>query len=134
MVDGERLQPLLKELRIFTKSRPKSDTLPTRVDFVSLSKDQLTEFQERGVVIARGILKYNDLQPVIDEIAEFIDVRGLELKAAGKIDDLKKEESLLITKKNEIEDSRILLSENEYLKRISAFDIQKKILKKKYIN
>ena len=93
MVDGERLQPLLKELRIFTKSRPKSEPLPTRVDFVSLSKDQLTEFQERGVVIARGILDYDDLQPVIDEIAEFIDVRGLELKAAGKIDDLKKEES-----------------------------------------
>ena len=89
MVGGERLQPLLKELRIFTKSRPKSEPLPTRVDFVSLTKDQLTEFQERGVVIARGILEYNDLQPVIDEIADFIEFRALELKAAGKIDDLK---------------------------------------------
>ena len=90
MVDGERLQPLLKELRIFTKSRPKCEPLPTRVDFVSLTKDQLTEFQECGVVIARGILKYNDLQPVIDEIAEFIDgYAGLlftsEVQALNKI-------------------------------------------------
>ena len=48
-----------------------------------------------------------------------------------KFEDLKKEESLLITKKNEIEDSKILLSEIEYLSRISEFNKLKKNFEEK---
>ena len=48
-----------------------------------------------------------------------------------KFDDLKKEESLLISNKNEIEDSKILLSEIEYLSRVSEFNELKKNFEEK---
>ena len=48
-----------------------------------------------------------------------------------KFDELKKEEESLITKKKDIEDSKILLSEIEYLSRISEFNEQKINFEKK---
>ena len=51
---------------------------------MKLTPEQIEEFQTRGVLIAKNALTHEDLQPVIDEICEFIDHRALELKEAGK--------------------------------------------------
>ena len=50
-----------------------------------------------------------------------------------KFDELKKEEDLLIAKKKDIEESKILLSEIKYLSKISEFNDQKKVFEKKVI-
>ena len=49
----------------------------------------------------------------------------------NKFNELKIEEELLINKKKDIEDSKILLSEIEYLSRISVFNDQKNNFEKK---
>lgn len=59
---------------------------------MQLTAEQIEEFQTRGVLIAKNALTHEDLQPVIDEICEFIDRRALELKEEGKIEDLCKNE------------------------------------------
>ena len=59
---------------------------------MKLTTEQIEEFQTRGVLIAKNALTDEDLQPVIDEICEFIDRRALELKAEGKIEDLCEDE------------------------------------------
>ena len=59
---------------------------------MSLTPEQLAEYDDRGVVVARGILEQDDLQPVIDELCEYIDSRARELQIAGKIDQLHEEE------------------------------------------
>ena len=40
---------------------------------MKLTPEQIKEFQTRGVLIAKNALTDEDLQPVIDEICEFID-------------------------------------------------------------
>ena len=55
---------------------------------MSLSPDQVEEFRRTGFTIARQVLTAADLQPVIDELCDFIDRRARELKAEGKIDDI----------------------------------------------
>ena len=55
---------------------------------MQLTTEQLEEFHTRGVLIAKNALTDEDLQPVINEISEFIDHRAHELKAEGKIEDL----------------------------------------------
>ena len=59
---------------------------------MSLTDAQLSAYHNSGVVIARGLLEPDDLQPVVDEISEFIDRRARELQRAGKIADLCEEE------------------------------------------
>ena len=59
---------------------------------MSLTPEQHAEYDDRGVVVARGILERDDLQPVIDEISGFIDSRARELRIAGKIEQLHEEE------------------------------------------
>ena len=48
-----------------------------------------------------------------------------------KFEELKVEENILTKKKKEIEDSKILLSESEYLRQISAFNKNKKLFENK---
>ena len=59
---------------------------------MSLATEQLAEYDDRGVVVARGILEQEDLQPVIDELCEFVDSRARELHIAGRIEQLHEEE------------------------------------------
>ncbi len=59
---------------------------------MGLTLEQLAEYDQQGVVVARGILEEYDLQPVIDEIVEFIDSRARELHTGGKIEHLHEEE------------------------------------------
>lgn len=55
---------------------------------MKLSQDQTDQFERDGVIIARGALTDSDLQPVIDELAAWIDARADALHAEGKIQDL----------------------------------------------
>jgi phytanoyl-CoA hydroxylase len=55
---------------------------------MKLTTEQIDEFQTRGVLLVKGALTDEDLQPVIDEISAFIERGALELKAAGKIENL----------------------------------------------
>ena len=59
---------------------------------MNLTPEQIKEFQTCGVLIAKNALTDEDLQPVIDEISEFIDRRAHELKAEGTIEDLCEDE------------------------------------------
>ena len=59
---------------------------------MQLTTEQVEEFHTRGVLIAKAVLNNEDLQPVIDEICDFIDHRAHELKAEGKIEDLCEDE------------------------------------------
>ncbi|MBT4100142.1 MAG: mitomycin antibiotic biosynthesis protein [Gemmatimonadetes bacterium] len=59
---------------------------------MTLRSDQIVEFREQGLLRVRGVLNPEDLQPVIDEIAEFIDRRALQLHQDGKITDLHTDE------------------------------------------
>lgn len=62
---------------------------------MGLTDDQVTAFEERGVVVAEGILTDSDLAPVIDAVCEFLDHRARELQAAGKIETLYEDEPFL---------------------------------------
>ncbi|NKB65685.1 MAG: mitomycin antibiotic biosynthesis protein [Candidatus Latescibacteria bacterium] len=55
---------------------------------MALSPEQIRAFEEDGVLVARGVLQAEDLQPVIDELEEFIDNRAQLLHKEGKITDL----------------------------------------------
>ena len=55
---------------------------------MKLTAQQVTAFNRDGFLIARGALQETDLQPVIDELNEFIDARANILFKEGKIDDL----------------------------------------------
>ena len=56
-----------------------------------LTPEQIETFRADGFLIARGALTDADLQPVIDELSDFIDARAHELKAEGQIEDLYKD-------------------------------------------
>lgn len=55
---------------------------------MSLSAQQIETYHNDGVIVARGILTDADLQPVIDELSEWIDKRARALHVEGKIEDL----------------------------------------------
>lgn len=55
---------------------------------MKLSAEQIDQFHRDGVIIARGVLTDADLQPVIDELAAWIDTRARILHAEGKIAEL----------------------------------------------
>ena len=59
---------------------------------MSLTIEQLAEYDDRGVVVARGVLEQDHLQPVIEELREFVDSRARELKSAGKLEQLHEDE------------------------------------------
>lgn len=56
-----------------------------------LTETQLQEFERSGVLLAKGVLTDADLQPVIDELSEWIDERALELFEKGQIKELHKD-------------------------------------------
>ena len=53
-----------------------------------LTRDRITEFNQNGFIVVRGLLTERDLDPVIDEIAAWIDVRARALLETGEIQDL----------------------------------------------
>lgn len=55
---------------------------------MSLTAQQVTNFEEHGVLIAPGVLSDADLQPTIDAITDFVSRRARMLHAQGKIDQL----------------------------------------------
>lgn len=55
---------------------------------MKLTQQQIDEFNQNGVLLAKGVLAADDLQPVISEMSAWIDARARELQAAGKITDL----------------------------------------------
>ncbi len=57
-----------------------------------LTDKQVADFWENGFIIARAALTSADLQPVIDELSAFIDMRAQKLKAEGKIEHLYEDE------------------------------------------
>ena len=59
---------------------------------MTLRKDQIAEFRDQGVLRVRGVLSSEDLQPVIDEIDEFVDQRALQLHQDGQITNLHTDE------------------------------------------
>ena len=59
---------------------------------MKLTTEQIEEFHTRGVLIAKNALTDEDLQPVIDEISEFIDHRAHRTEGRGKIEDLCEDE------------------------------------------
>lgn len=59
---------------------------------MSLHADQIDAFNRDGVLIVRGVLGEDDLQPVIDELQAWIDERAQALYAEGEISDLHEDE------------------------------------------
>ena len=57
-----------------------------------LTPEQCETFWTQGVLIAKNVLTDEDLQPVIDEISDWISERALALKQEGKIEDLHEDE------------------------------------------
>ena len=59
---------------------------------MKLTAQQVATFNQDGFLIARDALQETDLQPVINELTEFIDARANVLFSEGKIDNVYKEE------------------------------------------
>ena len=59
---------------------------------MSLHADQIDAFNRDGVLIVRGVLGEDDLQPMIDELQAWIDERAQALYAEGEISDLHEDE------------------------------------------
>ena len=57
-----------------------------------LTQEQCETFRTQGVLIVKDALTHEDLQPVIDEISDWISARALALKQEGKIEDLHEDE------------------------------------------
>jgi hypothetical protein len=55
---------------------------------MKLTADLFDEFNTRGVIIARQALEPDDLQPLIDELAAWIDTRARALHEGGQLEDL----------------------------------------------
>ena len=55
---------------------------------MKLTADQIEAFNINGFIIAPGALTDKDLQPVINELSDFIDQRARALQAEGKIENL----------------------------------------------
>lgn len=59
---------------------------------MKLTAQQVATFNQDGFLIARDALQETDLQPVINELTEFIDTRANILFSEGKVDNVYKEE------------------------------------------
>ena len=57
-----------------------------------LTQSQITEYNESGFTVVRGLLTGNDLDPVIAEVATWVDDRARALLETGDIDDLCEDE------------------------------------------
>ena len=57
-----------------------------------LTQEQCETYRTQGVLIAKDALTDEDLQPVIDEISDWISERALALKQEGKIENLYEDE------------------------------------------
>ena len=72
------------------------------------------------------------LSYILDNLQTYNDfINKIDNFKKKKFEDLKIEENILIKKKKEIEDSRILLSESEYLRIISEFNENTKLFEDK---
>ena len=85
----------------------------------NVNSQKIATFQ--FLLIIENLKVYNDFTDQLNKFKE------------KKFDELKKEEELLIAKKKDIEESKLLLSEIKYLSKISEFNDQKKIFEKKVI-
>lgn len=59
---------------------------------MGLTLEQLIAFQTEGVLVAEGVLRDEDLKPVIDEMNAVIDARARAYQAEGKISNLYEQE------------------------------------------
>ena len=62
---------------------------------MKLTAQQVATFNQDGFLIARDALQETDLQPVINELTEFIDARANVLFSEGKIDNIYDEKILI---------------------------------------
>ena len=62
---------------------------------MKLTAEQKEESRTQGFLIARGALSDADLQPVIDELSEWIGARAQQLHDEGKIEGLHEHEPLV---------------------------------------
>jgi len=60
---------------------------------MKLTEQQIAEFDQTGVILAKGILTDADFQPVIDELTAWIDQRAQALQTDGQIDELHEDKS-----------------------------------------
>ena len=63
------------------------------------------------------------IQYIFDNSTAFVEFQNKLTQYKNKLlDELKKEENLLISQKNDIEESKLILSEDEYMNKISEFN------------
>ena len=74
------------------------------------------------LVIAENIATFRT-QYIFDNSTAFAEFQNKLTQYKNKLlDELKKEENLLISQKNDIEESKLILSEDEYMNKISEFN------------
>ncbi len=72
---------------------------------------------------------------IIENLESYKDFKNqLNIFKEKKFSELNKEEKLLVSKKKELEDSKIILSEIKYLSKVSEFNEQKNIFEQKVNN
>ena len=55
---------------------------------MKLTHEQIEEFEMNGVLIVKSVLHESELNPVVDELEDWVDRRACELHTAGKIQNL----------------------------------------------
>ena len=55
---------------------------------MKLTREQIEEFETNGVLIVKSVLHESELNPVVDELEDWVDRRACELHAMGKIQNL----------------------------------------------
>ena len=87
----------------------------------------LTSFNLNGQKIATFKFSY-----ILENLLSYKNfINQLDEFKKKKFNELQNEENALVAKLNEIEESKILLSEKKYLEKISEFDIEKQKFEKK---
>ena len=86
----------------------------------NVNSQKIATFQ--FALIIENLESYKDFKNQLNEFKE------------KKFSELNKEEKLLISKKKELEDSKIILSEIKYLSKVSEFNEQKNIFEQKVNN
>ena len=62
---------------------------------MSLTRAQIQEFDEHGVLIAPDVLLEADIEPVISAVSDFLTERALALRSEGKLTDLFEDEPFI---------------------------------------
>jgi phytanoyl-CoA hydroxylase len=63
--------------------------------YMALTEEQVTEFDERGVLIVEDVLKDSDFEPVIDSVTDFLSERARAHQVEGNLTDLFEEEPFI---------------------------------------